>query len=262
MAVCSPATMTWMLPRWGRAWARTGWPVEGRRSAAPARLLRRRPTSAAGWPRPATWMVRDLINTPANLLGPVELADFAVRWRASRRGSRDRRGRRAGEAYPTVAAVGAARASAAGGDIPLARQHRACGAAGIAVRQRRLFRYRRIRPETIRRHAADEEGHGRRRNGAGPGSDDHGGGPAGAARGADRLRRELRLRPGDAASTSSHSQGLTVEVGNTDAEGRLVLCDLLPRRAREARPPDRLRNADRRGARGPGPRSAGAVLQR
>jgi hypothetical protein len=26
----------------------------------------------------AIWMVRDLINTPANILGPVELADFAV----------------------------------------------------------------------------------------------------------------------------------------------------------------------------------------
>ena len=26
----------------------------------------------------ATWMVRDLINTPANILGPVELADFTV----------------------------------------------------------------------------------------------------------------------------------------------------------------------------------------
>src|SRR4051794_33945527 len=44
----------------------------------PARLL-----ASAGGERSraaasATWMVRDLVNTPANLLGPVELADFAV----------------------------------------------------------------------------------------------------------------------------------------------------------------------------------------
>ncbi len=56
----------------------------------------------------ATWMVRDLINTPANILGPVELADFTVvaggslrRDRRNVRGrcaatgvSHDRRGRR------------------------------------------------------------------------------------------------------------------------------------------------------------------------
>ena len=44
----------------------------------PARLLaptgQERSRSAAS----ATWMVRDLINTPANLLGPVELAEFAT----------------------------------------------------------------------------------------------------------------------------------------------------------------------------------------
>ena len=52
-------------------------------------------------------MVRDLVNTPANLLGPVELADFAASL-----------GRRYGatveviagdaldEVYPTIAAVG------------------------------------------------------------------------------------------------------------------------------------------------------------
>ena len=44
----------------------------------PARLLapgqQQRSRSAAA----ATWMVRDLVNTPANLLGPVELAEFAA----------------------------------------------------------------------------------------------------------------------------------------------------------------------------------------
>src|SRR6478752_4565695 len=55
----------------------------------------------------ATWMVRDLVNTPANLLGPVELAEFAA--------SLGRRygaaidviaGNPLAEAYPYVDAVG------------------------------------------------------------------------------------------------------------------------------------------------------------
>jgi leucyl aminopeptidase len=73
----------------------------------PARLVapagQRRSRSAAA----ATWMVRDLVNTPANLLGPEELAEFA--------GSLGRRHGAAvnivthaalADAYPTVATVG------------------------------------------------------------------------------------------------------------------------------------------------------------
>ena len=44
----------------------------------------------------ATWMVRDLINTPANLLGPVELADFAVSLADATAPCRSVRGRGAG----------------------------------------------------------------------------------------------------------------------------------------------------------------------
>src|SRR3984885_2428568 len=55
----------------------------------------------------ATWMVRDLINTPANLLGPVELADFAVsladRYGAVSLVSADGA---LEETYPAIAAVG------------------------------------------------------------------------------------------------------------------------------------------------------------
>src|SRR5579871_3252641 len=55
----------------------------------------------------ATWMVRDLVNTPANLLGPAELAEFAVAL-GKRYGATTQL--IAGEAldagYPTVAAVG------------------------------------------------------------------------------------------------------------------------------------------------------------
>ena len=70
----------------------------------------------------------------------------------------------------------------------------------------------------------------------------------------------IAMRPSDVLRTRS---GRTVEVGNTDAEGRLVLCDLLHDACEEA-PGDagRLRNADRRGAGGARPGSAGLVLQR
>ncbi|HEY1412061.1 MAG TPA: leucyl aminopeptidase family protein, partial [Rhodopila sp.] len=55
----------------------------------------------------ATWMVRDLINTPPNILGPVELADFSVSM-ADRYGAVSvvSSGAALEAAYPTVAAVG------------------------------------------------------------------------------------------------------------------------------------------------------------
>ena len=68
------------------------------------------------------------------------------------------------------------------------------------------------------------------------------------------------MRPLDVLRTR---RGLSVEVGNTDAEGRLVLCDLLAEASDER--PDLmrgLRHPDRRGARGARARAAGAVLQR
>src|SRR5215469_395633 len=55
----------------------------------------------------ATWMVRDLVNTPANLLGPVELAEFAVSvGRRYGAGGEIVGGEALEAAYPTVAAVG------------------------------------------------------------------------------------------------------------------------------------------------------------
>src|SRR5271166_6949312 len=73
----------------------------------PARLLvpeaQRHSRSAAA----ATWMVRDLINTPANLLGPVELAAFAASLGRRYGAAADIiTGEALPEAYPTVAAVG------------------------------------------------------------------------------------------------------------------------------------------------------------
>ena len=68
------------------------------------------------------------------------------------------------------------------------------------------------------------------------------------------------MRPLDVIRTR---RGLTVEVGNTDAEGRLVLCDLLAEASdEEPGAAARLRHADRRGPGGPWSRPAGAVLQR
>src|SRR4051794_10891395 len=73
----------------------------------PARLValagQERSRSAAA----ATWMVRDLVNTPANLLGPVELADFAASL-GNRHGAvvEIAAGDALDSAYPTIAAVG------------------------------------------------------------------------------------------------------------------------------------------------------------
>ena len=45
-----------------------------------------------------------------------------------------------------------------------------------------------------------------------------------AAGGRERDLRAMRIRPGDVLGTR---KGLTVEIGNTDAEGRVILCDAL-----------------------------------
>jgi leucyl aminopeptidase len=85
------------------------------------------------------------------------------------------------------------------------------------------------------RHAADEEGHGRR--GPCPRA-----GPAGHGK---RLKVRLHLlvpavenaisgnafRPGDVLRSRA---GISVEIGNTDAEGRLMLGDALARAGEES----------------------------
>ncbi|MGA9011571.1 MAG: leucyl aminopeptidase family protein [Acetobacteraceae bacterium] len=197
----------------------------------PAKLLaperQQRSRSAAA----ATWMVRDLINTPANLLGPAELAEFAASL-----------GKRYGaavvvisgeplvEAYPTVAAVGRGSArpahvavlrwsgSAAHADAPLVSL---CGK-GVCFDTGGYD----IKPSSgMLRMKKDMGG-------------------AATVLGLARMIMEADLpvrlavrvgcvensisgtamRPSDVIRTR---KGMTVEVGNTDAEGRLVLCDLL-----------------------------------
>jgi leucyl aminopeptidase len=179
----------------------------------------------------ATWMVRDLINTPANILGPVELADFSVSL-ADRYGAVSRvfAGAALEEAYPTIDAVGRGsirpprvvifhwRGSAATDDSPLLSL---CGK-GVCF-------------DTGGYDLKPSAGMLRMKK-------DMGGAATvlGLARIVMQADLPIRLavrigcvensvsgtamRPSDVIRTRS---GLTVEVGNTDAEGRLVLCDLL-----------------------------------
>ncbi len=179
----------------------------------------------------SVWLARDLVNAPANLLGPHELAE-AARAVAEAFGARFARveGDALAAGYPAIAAVGAGserapvvavlewRGSGAGDGAPLVSL---CGK-GVVFDTGGLD----LKPSAGMLRMKKDMG-----------------GAAillGLARlimAADLpLRLELRLgcvensvsgramRPLDVLQTR---KGLSVEVGNTDAEGRLVLCDLL-----------------------------------
>ena len=185
----------------------------------------------------AAWMVRDLINTPANILGPVELADFAVSL-AERYGATFEvsAGAVLEEAYPTIAAVGRGsvrpprvvtfrwRGSAAGDHPPLLSL---CGK-GVCFDTGGYD----LKPSAAMLRMKKDMG------------------GAATVLGLARVVMEADLplglvvrvgcvensvsgtamRPSDVVRTRS---GLTVEIGNTDAEGRLVLCDLLDEASNE-----------------------------
>ena len=70
------------------------------------------------------------------------------------------------------------------------------GTESDAGRQRRVFRFRRARPQDHRRHADDEEGYGRRRNRARAGAHDHGCEARRASARAHSGCREFRVRLG------------------------------------------------------------------
>ncbi len=197
----------------------------------PAQLLaptdQERSRSAAA----ATWMVRDLVNTPANLLGPVELADIAASLGRRYGATCDMIADAALDAdYPTVAAVGRGSTrparvvifhwsgSTAHANAPLISL---CGK-GVCFDTGGYD----IKPSSgMLRMKKDMGG-------------------AATVLGLARMIMEADLpvrlavrvgcvensisgtamRPSDVIRTR---KGLTVEVGNTDAEGRLVLCDLL-----------------------------------
>ena len=177
----------------------------------------------------AVWLARDLVNTPANLLGPQELAEAAAQVCA---GFGARTTIVTGEAlardYPAIAAVGRGSARAAqvlraewagaGADLPLIslvgkgvcfdtggydikgaagmlHMKKDMGGAAIMLGVARLIMERALPVRLELRIGCVE----------------------------NSISGEA-MRPGDVIATR---KGLSVEIGNTDAEGRLVLCDLL-----------------------------------
>jgi leucyl aminopeptidase len=196
-----------------------------------ARLVLPQGTDEAAELARTIWFVRDLINTPANALGPAELADAAQAVGAAYGAEVEiLRGAPLEAGYPALAAVGMSatrppcvailrwRGSSATADSPLVSL---CGkgvvfdTGGLDLKpSAAMLRMKKDMggaaillgvAETLMRHDAP-------------------------------IRLALRLgcvenavsgramRPGDILQSRA---GLTIEVGNTDAEGRLVLADLL-----------------------------------
>jgi leucyl aminopeptidase len=193
----------------------------------------------------ATWLARDLINMPADRLGPAELAqavaDVGARFGAA---STIVTGETLTREYPAIAAVGAGsdrpahvatlrwQGSSAGPDAPLLslcgkgvcfdtggydlkpsagmlRMKKDMGGAAIMLGLARMVMAADLPVRLVLRVGCVENS------------------VSGRA-----------MRPSDVLATR---RGLTVEVGNTDAEGRLVLCDLLAEASDEA--PDLLMDA-------------------
>jgi leucyl aminopeptidase len=196
----------------------------------PARLVPPADTEAAQMEARAVWFARDLINRPANLLGPAELAQEAVQLGAAFGADTSViTGAALDEGYPTIAMVGVgadrapcvARLEWSGSAAPDAPLVVLCGkgvcfdtggndikpAAGMLKMKKDMA------GAAILLGAAAAVMH---------------------ARLPIRLRVLIgcvensvsgnAMRPLDVVRTRS---GHCVEIGNTDAEGRLVLCDLL-----------------------------------
>ncbi len=197
----------------------------------PARLLAPAGQTLSRSAAAATWMVRDLVNTPANLLGPVELADVAVSL-GKRFGAATEiiAGDALAEDYPTVAAVGLGSARPA--QVAILRWSGSAARAGAPFIS---LCGKGVCFDTGGYDLKPSSGMLRMKK-------DMGG--AATVLGLARMIMEADLpvrlavrigcvensvsgtamRPLDVIRTR---KGFTVEVGNTDAEGRLVLCDLL-----------------------------------
>jgi len=179
----------------------------------------------------AIWMVRDLVNTPANLLGPAELADAGAEL-GTRHGAKVTRteGAALDAAYPTVAAVGRGsarppvvltlewRGSAATEASPLVSL---CGkgvcfdSGGYDLKPSAGM----LRMKKDMGGAANVLGLARMIMDADL--------PLRLAARIGCVENSVSghaMRPLDVLRTR---KGLSVEIGNTDAEGRLVLCDLI-----------------------------------
>ena len=243
-----PADRVWQLAPgdFDRDAAVLGWCLGGYRfrsfkqpTREPARLNLTDADDAALAEAASVWMVRDLINTPPNLLGPSELADTVLAV-AARHGAQPLRvaGAALAEAYPAVAAVGAGsvrapvvagfdwRGSGADDASPLIalcgkgvcfdtggydlkpssamlRMKKDMGGAAIVLGIARVLMQADLPVRLMVRIGCVENS------------------VSGSA-----------MRPLDVIRTR---RGLSVEIGNTDAEGRLVLADLLAE-ASDARP--------------------------
>ncbi len=198
---------------------------------SPARLLLDAVPAAVVSQAAATWMVRDLINTPANLLGPAQLAALACDL-GRRHGASVTltEGTALDEGYPTIAAVG--RGSAR---LPAVSTFHWRGSHAHETAPLVSLCGKGVCFDTGGYDLKPSSGMLRMKK-------DMGG--AATVLGLARLVMEADLpirlavrvgcvensvsgtamRPLDVIRTRS---GRTVEVGNTDAEGRLVLCDLL-----------------------------------
>ena len=205
---------------------------------APATLVLPDAAGAALAQASSIWMARDLVNLPANLLGPSDLADAVAELAAVFGGQFSRtEGAALGLAYPTIAAVGNGsdrppvvaafiwRGSKAADDAPLVSL---CGK-GVVF-------------DTGGYDLKPSAGMLRMKK-------DMGGAASVLALARILMEADLpvrlsvrigcvenavsghAMRPLDVIRTR---RGLTVEVGNTDAEGRLVLCDLLAEASDEA----------------------------
>lgn len=219
-AHAAPAVLGWCLGAY--RFSRFKAPQRG-----PARLLPPPGTEAAVQAAEAAWRVRDLINTPANLLGPAELA-AAVQELADSHGARCTiiEGEALADGFPALATVGrgsprAPRVAMLEWGDPGAPLVALCGK-GVCFDTGGLD----LKPSAGMLRMKKDMG-----------------GAAvvlGVAEMVMRARLPVRLlvligavenavsgeafRPMDVLRTRA---GLAVEVGNTDAEGRLVLADLL-----------------------------------
>ncbi len=179
----------------------------------------------------AIWMVRDLVNTPANLLGPSELADAAAEL-GERFGARVTRceGAALDAAYPTVAAVGRGSARP---PVVLSFEWRGGGADDASPLISLCGKG--VCFDTGGYDLKPSSGMLRMKKDMGGAANVLG--LAHMIMAAD-LPVRLAVRVGCVENSVSGTamrpldvlrtrKGLTVEIGNTDAEGRLVLCDLL-----------------------------------
>jgi leucyl aminopeptidase len=193
-----------------------------------ARLVPPAGTERAAQAAAAAWRARDLINTPANLLGPAELADAVAAVAAAHDGARFSaiEGDELAQGFPALAAVGRSSPRAPRVAVlewgeeghPLVAL---CGK-GVCFDTGGLD----LKPSSAMLRMKKDMG------GAAV--------ALGVAETVMRARMPVRLlllvgavenavsgeafRPMDVLRTRA---GLSVEVGNTDAEGRLVLADLL-----------------------------------